>query len=399
MRLAGTDLPLERLRSEPERHARLFEDAKTAPGHGLCLCREQPLPLVIRLRSGRYHLAGWPGHGAEHHAECLFFKLAEDMSGRSALNLGAIVEHEDGISIRLRNALLLVLDPQAPELSDTDHTPAVGRDATSLLGLLHVLWEQAGLNVWQRHTGDRTWKAAHRRLTDAAATCTLGTRPLADLLHIVPPYHPDTATHTNDQLTRFTSRLGRHLDRQHRGLILGEIKTLTPGATTTRLNLRHQRASITLPNPLIERAQRSYRPVFAPHRPRSRQIALLLVERTGRDRLHAVDMCAMLTNTALIPGESGPEILAADHLIARGRTFAKPLRFDTADAVFPDFVLTDTRPPAYMEVWGVHGRQDYEDRRRAKELHYRQSGATLVSWDTATDLLADLPLPPRHTDS
>jgi hypothetical protein len=396
VRLAGVALPLERLRAEPERHARLFENAKTNPGHGLCLCQPTPLPLVIRLRSGRYHLAGWPGQGAQHDAECLFYKLADDMSARSALTLGAVLEHEDGINIRLRNALMLVLDPQAPELTDTEHTPATGRDATSLLGLLHVLWEQAGLNIWQRRAGDRTWQAAHRRLTDAATTCTLGTRPLTDLLHIVPPFHRDTATHTNDQLLRFASRLGRRGDRQHRGLILGEIKTLTPGTTSTRLNLRHQRTAITVPNPLIARAQRSYRHVFAPHRPPSRQIALLLVERVGRDRLQAVDMCAMLTNTALIPGESGPEIRAANHLISKGRTFAKPMRFDSADAVFPDFVLTDTQPPAYMEVWGVHGRQDYEHRRRAKELHYRRTGSTLISWDTATDDLADLQLPPRH---
>ncbi|GLZ38752.1 DUF1173 family protein [Actinokineospora sp. NBRC 105648] len=76
----------------------------------------------------------------------------------------------------------------------------------------------------------------------------------------------------------------------------------------------------------------------------------------------------------------GHEARTADALTAAGRTFLKPLHYDSG-AVFPDFVLLDTTPETYLEVWGIHDRDDYETRKRAKQTHYRATGKTLLKWD------------------
>lgn len=76
----------------------------------------------------------------------------------------------------------------------------------------------------------------------------------------------------------------------------------------------------------------------------------------------------------------------ADHLSRAGRTFVKPLRYDAADAVFPDFVLLDTDPLTCVEVWGITGREDYDERKRAKQAHYQQAATPLIEWNVHDDL-------------
>lgn len=52
-------------------------------------------------------------------------------------------------------------------------------------------------------------------------------------------------------------------------------------------------------------------------------------------------------------------------------------------------MLVDESPEAYLEVWGVRGREDYEARKRAKQEFYRESGKRLLEWDVR-DPLPDL---------
>ena len=88
------------------------------------------------------------------------------------------------------------------------------------------------------------------------------------------------------------------------------------------------------------------------------------------------------------PDTAGPsEIVAAtdpvtvlDRLVAAGRGFTKPLRYD-GDAVFPDFVLTDPRPATIVEVYGITGRADYERRKQAKLEHYTREAIPAIAWD------------------
>lgn len=397
VRLAAVDIPLEELRSHAR--PRLFEAAKTSPGHGECLCTTPPQPLVIRLRAGHYHLAGWPDLGARHDTRCPFFKLAAAVTGKSGYAVGAIAETSDGTHIRLRQPLTVRGGADTRTGADAgEPAEPLSRNTVSLLGLLHWLWEQAGLNQWHGQAEPRGWPYVSAAVRQAVTGCTVNGQPLDACLYVPVPFTPETRDRANAVLDRFVSALGaRRPGSRWRGLILGEVRGISPTPYGERIMLRHVKTPVFASAAVMLHARRAYRQAFAGSRPaRSRQLVLLLVDRTAHRYLVAVDLCAMLTSHAYIPAESAYEMQMADHLVTHGRDFVKPCRYDDLDAVFPDFILTDVGSDfAYVEVWGVTGREDYEQRRRAKERHYRRAGALLVGWDVTTARPADIALPPR----
>ena len=82
-----------------------------------------------------------------------------------------------------------------------------------------------------------------------------------------------------------------------------------------------------------------------------------------------------------LPAESSFEVAMADKLAAAGRTFTKPMRYESRPGtgpVLPDFVLTDTRPATVVEVFGVTGRADYDARAREKRAYYAREGIPLL---------------------
>ncbi|MGW7521847.1 DUF1173 family protein, partial [Streptomyces sp. NPDC054796] len=84
--------------------------------------------------------------------------------------------------------------------------------------------------------------------------------------------------------------------------------------------------------------------------------------------------------------DSSYEVVMANALTAAGRAYVKPVRYDGSNLVFPDFVLTDTCPNSYVEVYGIHGRESYDQRKRVKQAHYQRQGAGLVEWDVTTSI-------------
>ncbi|AVZ71128.1 hypothetical protein SLUN_01535 [Streptomyces lunaelactis] len=216
---------------------------------------------------------------------------------------------------------------------------------------------------------------------------------LSDALYVVPPFHRDSGDRNAAALATFTAQLGRHGNAVRRGLILGEIKSVTPTPYGVRYGLAHQRTGLFASTALDERVHRSYRPAFsqAAAEHGARRVGLFLVERSPQGNLTVVDMAAMLLNRLYIPADSSHEVVMGDALADHGRAFIKPVRYDGTDAVFPDFVLSDT-PHTYVEVYGIRGRESYDQRKRVKQAIYQRRGAGLIEWDV-TEPLPDLSLP------
>ncbi|MGP4104010.1 DUF1173 family protein [Nonomuraea sp. KM90] len=394
--LAGHRVELAALRRAPERFSRLFGAAKSQVGHAWCLCGEPPLRLVVRARDGRYHLAGWPGEGHRHAAGCDFHKLVH-LSGRGIYAAGAIEQTDEG-DTHVRLEIPLQVSPgRAPggrtRTPGTEENAALSsRPSVGLLGMLHLLWQDAGLSEWLLTVGRRrTWHDCHHALHRPAATCFVNSVSLAAVLYVVPPYRPATVAATARAFERFRAALGTHDGIIQRGLILGEIKEVAPTSYGYRIALRHQRDPIFLDAPLWERVRRSYRSPFAKSLPHgARRIVLAVIERAPRGYLRAIDLAAMMTNSHYVPADSSHEVRMADHLIRAGRAFIKPLRYEAGDAVFPDFILMDVEPWVCVEVFGVQGMQAYEQRKRAKRAYYADTGTPVLEWDV-TDPLPDLP--------
>ncbi|MFE4829843.1 DUF1173 family protein [Streptomyces sp. NPDC056672] len=391
VRLGGQTLPLSRLREHAVEYATLFSQAKAGAGHAECLCSTPALRLVIRCsRAGRYHLAGWPGEGERHEAACPFHKLAPGLSGREAYSAEAIREGDNGVSIRLDAALVRSLTEPPPAKTSGTQREGRSRRTVGLLGLLHWLWEESQLTAWHPRWRRRNWWICHARLRDHIEGCFINEDPARTAMHIVPPFRPDSASQGTAAFETFKARLGRHGLRQHLGLILGEIKAVTPTPYGVRYALAHQRAPLFASAALDERVRRSYRPAFAKAAAEhdARRVGLFLVEITPKGNLTIVDMAAMLLNRLYIPADSSHEVVMGNALAESGRAYVKPVRYDGTDAVFPDFVLTDRVPHAYVEVYGIRGREDYEKRKIIKQAHYQRQGAELIEWEVTQPIPA-----------
>lgn len=393
IQLADRTVQLAWLREHATQAAPLFARARAEAGHASCLCRRPALRLVIRCtRAGRYHLAGWPGEGEQHDPTCPFHKLGPGLSGRDRYSTQAIRETDDGVFIRLATPLTSPLtQPEtrdaAPE--ETGDTPG-SRRSVGLLGLLHWLWEQTQLNVSHPQTGRPTWRTCHARLRQQLRETTINGHDTDEALYVVPPFTPAAAETNAAALDAFRTRLGRHGTTQRRALILGQIKEVTATPYGVAYRLAHQRTPLYARMPLHTRVTRSYRHAFgkkaADHG--ATRVALFVVERSPKGHLIAVDLAAMLTTGTFIPADSSHEVVMADALAVCHRAFIKPLRYDTADTVLPDFVLTDVTPAAYVEVYGIHGREPYDRRKAEKQEFYQRQDGQLIEWDVTQPLPA-----------
>ncbi|MFH0245900.1 DUF1173 family protein [Streptomyces sp. HK10] len=191
----------------------------------------------------------------------------------------------------------------------------------------------------------------------------------------------------------FRTRLGRHGPTERRGLLLGQVKEVAPTPYGVAYRIAHQHTPLYARAALHARAARSYRHAFA--KTAAARIALFVVERSPKGHLIAVDVAAMLTTGTYIPADSSHEVVMAAALAGRRHAFIKPWRYDTTATVLPDFVLTDVTPAAYVEVYSIHGREDYERRKAEKRAFYQRQQDRLIEWDI-TQPLPDLAHPERR---
>ncbi|MFF5304817.1 DUF1173 family protein [Streptomyces sp. NPDC013161] len=387
VQLADKALPLHVLREHATKYAALFTRARAEVGHGQCLCQAPALRLVIRCsRAGRYHLAGWPGEGELHDPSCSFHKLASELTGRDAYSTEAIREDDEGVAIRFSAALARKLSDPEPAKASTEPREGRARRTVGLLGLLHWLWESAQLTAWHPRWRRRSWWLCHTHLSEQITGCSINHENLADALYVVPPFRREYARRNTAAFETFlVTRLKQRLDTRRRGLILGEIRDISFTRYGVRYTLAHHRGALFATIALDERLRRSYRPAFsntaAEHG--ARRIGLFLVELSPKGNVRVVDMAAMLVSGLYIPADSSHEVVMANALADGGRAYVKPVRYDGSDLVFPDFVLTDTHPHSYVEVYGIHGRESYDQRKRVKQAHYQSQGAGLIEWDVA----------------
>jgi hypothetical protein len=397
IRINNTVVELSLLRAATGRYARELAEAKAAVGHAECLCTDPPQKLVIRSRSDRFHLACWPEQGGRHNRWCEFHRVSGQFSGRSGYRRDAITEDENGTSIKVAFSLQVRLDAR-PRLALTTHRDgeprARARASVGLLGLLHYLWERADLTTWSAGQ-HRHWAECWTQLRADVDDTTLSERPGVQALYVIAPYRPDTVAARDVAFAAFTASLGHHGATSTRGLILGEIKSLEETKYGGwRFNLRHTNTALYASDVLVAKMRQSFRSTFAAALPSgARQMGLFLIERTPRGYLQVVDAAAMLTSASYIPCDSSHEVTMADRLAEAGRSFVKPVRYDGSTETFPDFILTDTDPLTYVEVWGITGRQDYEQRKRDKQAYHQQTGRPIIEWDVRDELPSLTPDP------
>ncbi len=389
----GEEWDLRRLYDDPPRRNEVLRKFHRAKERPRCLCgADTQVELIVRRLEGNFRLACYPGTTSAHDPRCYFYSPDEGRVGQ-VYTLDA-VEHlsDGGLFIRLdqslssngqRAGVVLAADHKA---SSRHGASQVKRNTVKLLGLLQILWERAGLHRWQpRAAGDnRRYTEIVDQLTDAAVDVRLPAGDLLSRFYVPPPTYDSAGTELKATLAR--------AGNQQAIVVVGEFlssRGTNFGEAVALVCLKN--CPLYFPGELWTRLLNSYRRPQRTEDERFWMIAICTLSPAGH--INVKDAAWMECQRNYIVVHSAHERRVADRLVLQGRTFFKPLRYDTSeeDAAFPDFVLTDVGgEPMPMEVWGLNT-PDYLQRRREKTLKY---GARLWEWDVFTENELR-PFPPR----
>ncbi len=362
--------------------------------HGLCGCAGRGSKrLAIRAyKTGAFGLARFPNSGEEHATSCSFYAASPEKSGRQCYGSTVLSEGNDGL---LRMSLSLGLSLSEPSLSPQlglDQRSGRSQPRMSLLGLLHLLWQEADLHTWwPRMEGKRNLGLVAYLLRKSASSIKCGRDLLSEHL-LIGAMKQEGGPAVRSHFALAASRdwrllvplvLPRWTAQAQEAFSAGEI-TGKPF-----FGLPHLRIEPALWNATMKR----FSGALGHWRNGGTTVALAQVEPVANDRARIVAMAMMAVTADWIPVESSYEQQVADTLVARKRAFNKPLRYDArTDEVFPDFILLDAFDGRQvpMEVFGLRT-EAYLARKAAKTAYYdRVFGVSnWWSWDATSS-----PLPP-----
>lgn len=408
----GSPVGLETL-DDTKRHALLRDATEILCGcQGIGGSAKMQLPMHKRHRDSRILLAKNPHTGPKHARSCRHFELNVESLAKLGYAEGAIKidENDESIlelSVSLTNSKSVRLQPSSPfTIAGTTRARHVLPQVTPL-GLLHFLWERASLH---RHVPGEPVTAAEvmHRLRDAARSTRLArahsTRfGIEEFLLI-----QGASKGIEKVITSNYSKLKQAYERSKKVLCIAMFK----GPSDTAFVAVDKRGHATL-YPVLNAAissdtSPSLRALLTGHFDAALSaydlgatLVTLAVARTGKHGATIEDVVAMPVTKAWIPFESSYERALAESLVADGRCFEKPLRYDNVESVFPDFVLEDCAHGRHvLEVYGVAGRPAYESRLKAKrEIYARDYQGSYWEWAAVDEpdlsaWLAANPLPP-----
>ena len=408
--VAGKAVDAKAIRHAPQEFQDELRLARNRYGNALCRCQDRPLPLVIRERGQKLFLAAWPEQGAQHALGCPFF--SEPKLEETAQIAGA-VQHEGDVTkvylhhpIRQINRAIAALQPKEKGV-DVSKPGKFSR--LHLWGLLHYLWDEAGLNRW--HPGwHRDWGFVRYSLRRVAQSTIVDGAPLIHSLYVPPVWVRAKKQEVREQWNKFVAPLLRNHRRAKEvtsGFVIGSIRLLTPlGDGSYELALHHHGVPFMVDEwmgkSLSQFSRRGWSalkqldsPVDGDTRPYV--IAALRVESTSTGRMHVVEAVLMRVTPRYIPVNSSFEDKVARLLVEQDRQFVRPLHYDNHHAQLPDFILRDAglvRRPVAMYVYGpALGHIKLHQQIDADKASAEQQGMDFWSWSAALQPQPP-PLPP-----
>lgn len=376
-----------------------------------CLCRidRTPVPMTVHKRGGRFFIWGLKNTGTLHHPECDSYSCINE-DAKKAYTAGTIRERADGKVVYKLNvpmSTLRVFEEPRDEDANPPRTGAKSPKPPSMTmrGLLNELWALAELNVWQvKDVGKRRLSRVYERLAQSLEGRIIGNDDAAQRIFIPPPIIDisDEKKKARDReiILDINARLARleemYGPRQQGTLFLvDELFGIGGNAGNPTLRLRSLPFDIPVwikPRLLdvlrhqwpaaFKRAElRATEKQGAGSDQRPNRIFLIIGAQKGYSKgMNWKVGAAMETTWDFIPVDSQYEAQVANDLIAQGRYFKKPMRYDAALEAFPDFTLIDTGTDVPMEVYGFSS-PEYNQRKAEKIAKYRDSGRPFWHWD------------------
>lgn len=390
VKFGGGSYSPELVAENPIIYAEKLYAQRATVGHALCLCNENNLKLQIRRHGSVFHLAVWVNEGHLHKTGCFFNRKshAEDIANRS---------HNSSIKINTNGRI--VINPKFPinigiecNGSSLAHGYKKSHDSKKkymgLQGLLNLIWEESRNN--QYFGIDRNHSKAFYHVIHSGGMIRLGKSGLNKLLYVPCSFHK----HAVDDLMHYLRKESH--GKTPTAFICAEVLAVRKVKYSYEIRLSHTNQKIYADQALWDKLYSSYRRQIQNCETSTngeRLVTLMQVCLSGNNpqtatNLKLLDSAFLMTSEQYVPVDSTHECELANVLTSNRRRFIKPLSIE--DELKPDFILLDTKPNVFIEVWGMET-PEYLERKRVKVTLYRKSDMRLIEWDAINNDIPNLP--------
>ncbi|MBS3912778.1 MAG: DUF1173 family protein [Hydrogenophaga sp.] len=404
VRIAGVVLHRTVREDDPDRWQRLLGRAVRSGVRPECLCQGQAraLPMVVAEMGRVLFLKRMPNSGQDHHPTCESHggnerrgpKLGDRRNALQKLGSGLLDVHLD---VPLSTVVGAGGGDGKAEGRPLPQSGVPGRGELSLLGLLHLVWERAGLNAWGADAGQvqRRLSSVYNKLAQEVQELAIAGKPASERW-FVPDAHLDATAMTRKR--EAMDMMYMHLQSQeHHGrrpvlMVSGEVRNIFQSAYGYGLRLKGlpDDRPIWLTTSSMDRLQRSWPSVTQwiggkaeESAPAAKAFLMAGVQASREGNFNWVYGAWMDLSDDYIPVDSRYERTVAEALVRQVRSFYKPLRYDHSAQTHPDFVLTDATPGGVvMEVYGMQT-PEYLARKREKTRIYREEGRMTWEWNAS----------------
>ncbi len=349
--------------------------AALAASHGsklrpLCTCQSAGVPMYVARSGDHFIIKRMPNSGSEHHLDCDSYEPPAELSGLGEVSGSAIQEDiESGLTaLKLDFSLSKSGGRKAPVASGIE-PESVRTDGAKLTlrGVLHYLWDEAGLSRWSpAMAGKRSWFVVRKHLLQAAENKTTKRAALGALLFIPETFSVD---HKDELLQRRTARLAplsAPTDGERKLMMLvGEVKLIEPSRYGHKVVIKHLpdlpfMMAEDLHKRMLKRFGNDLALWDADESTHLLAVATFGIGSTGIASME--ELALVLTSTNWIPVEHLHDLQLVHALTHAGRRFTKGLRYNMAgDRPLASAVLSDTVPrPVALYIVRPNATDDYK---------------------------------------
>ncbi|HHT8966421.1 TPA: DUF1173 domain-containing protein [Burkholderia cenocepacia] len=336
-----------------------LRDAHGGKERPLCMCTSAGVPMYIARVGDHFAIKRMPNTGAVHAPECASYEPPAELSGLGELKGQAIKENvEEGVTeLRLDFALSKSGTRTTPEPSgvqgDTVRTDGA---KLTLRGMLHYLWDEAGLNRWHpAMDGKRSWYVVRKALLQAAFDKVSKRAPLQQNLYIPETFSLDRETEIAQRRIAHMAELVAPGKTKKMMIVIGEAKEITASRYGFKIVAKHlPKFPFMMNEDLHRRLQKRFANELALWDSMEDTqlvfIGTFWMGPTGVATLEALSV--MVVSANWVPFEHTYDKLVLDALTSGGRRFVKGLRYNLADdKPLATAVLVDVDgPPTAMYI-------------------------------------------------
>jgi hypothetical protein len=396
IRLGGQEKRYSREFQTEAEYARAWHGV-LAKAHGkaevICQCPgvgDKRLSIHYLSRTDSFYIARYPGTTHGHAPDCRFGVEGKETPTEEGGSVAAVEALGDG-TLRIKLEIGLKLrsfgdddDGQTRErrmATDRRTGYRTRKPATALLGLLHLLWEKAGIARWHPGMiGKRNTNVVMWRVMKAAEAILALDVPLGNVLCVAAHEEDSDLAEGNRQAVR------RAIANNERLVVVAPLAKHAGRADPFGGGRLHIAGFYGIPYLAIEEDLRGavierFLPRIEAWKQGFRTVAILQAE-PREDGLALVrEMALMTVSEAWIPLDSMLEGRVEEKLRAERRAFRKPLIQADDEPTLPDFWLDDTGGgrSVPMEVFGMDD-EDYEKRKLEKMRYYRDTYGETGWW-------------------